>query len=317
MLSARKQSDLTLFAPELVHEQWTKTYYRSVSTINAERRRPPQEEARTPVRRIGTRKRVLKNANQKYRAAVLLSTRLATLISECGEEECSDRMDNLKSLDELWEAGKKTAIVEVVQEQRHIQAAAAILAEETSTPAIETVEDTANTHTEATEDVQQPDEDLQLLLEESKESQKTVIGLKRRRLATGPTPFSKLNTIDRNKKLLMCFVTASDADAALTVTLLTETSVEANPDNVDTLCLEENMDINSLRRYFDDDGWLCVQQIFRKKEDQPNWRCDECTEDLMLHDSICCDACLHWFHLPCLGMKTAPRVQKWFCQPCK
>ena len=119
-------------------------------------------------RRIGTLKRVLKNANQKYRAAVLLSTRLATLISECGEEECSDRMDNLKSLVELWEAGKKTAIVEVVQEQWHIQAAAAaILAEEPSTPAIETVEDTANTHTEATEDVQQPDEDLQLLLEES------------------------------------------------------------------------------------------------------------------------------------------------------
>ena len=66
-------------------------------------------------------------------------------------------MDKLKSFVELWEAGKKTAIVEVVQEQRHIQAAAAILAEKTSTPAIETVEDTANMHTEATEDVQQPD----------------------------------------------------------------------------------------------------------------------------------------------------------------
>ena len=124
-------------------------------------------------------------------------------------------------------------------------------------------------------------------------------------------------TIGRNKKLLMRFVTASDADAALTGTLLTETSVEANPDNVDTLCLEENVDINSLRRYFDDDGWLCVQQVFRKKEDQPNWRCDECTEDMMLHDSICCDACLHWFYLPCLGIKTAPRVQKWFREPCK
>ena len=98
-----------------------KTYYRSVLTINAERRRPPQEEARKPVRtlvrRIGTPKRVLKDANKKYRAAVLLSTRLATFISECGEEECSDRLDNLKSLVELWEAGKKTKIVEVVQEQ--------------------------------------------------------------------------------------------------------------------------------------------------------------------------------------------------------
>ena len=46
-------------------------------------------------------------------------------------------MDNLKSLVELWEAGKKTTIVEVVQEQRHIQAAAAILEEETSKPAIQ------------------------------------------------------------------------------------------------------------------------------------------------------------------------------------
>ena len=103
------------------------------------KKKPEHQSEHWSVRRIGTPKRVLKNANQKYRKAVLLSTRLATLISECGEEECSDRMDNLKSLVELWEAGKKTAIVEVVQEQRHIQAAAAILAEETSTPAIETV----------------------------------------------------------------------------------------------------------------------------------------------------------------------------------
>ena len=80
----------------------TKTYYRSVLTINAERRCPPQEQTRTPVR-----------------TAVLLSTRIASLISECGEEECSDRMDNLKSLVELWEAGNKTTIVEVVEEQRH------------------------------------------------------------------------------------------------------------------------------------------------------------------------------------------------------
>ena len=84
----------------------------------------------------------------------------------------------------------------------------------------------------------------------------------------------------------MCFNTASDADAAIKGTILTEISVKANPDNVDTLCLEENVDINSLRRYFDDDGGLCVQQVFRKKEDKPNWRCNECTEDLMLHDSI-------------------------------
>ena len=85
------------------------------------KKKPEHQSEHWSVRRIGT------------------SKRLATLISECGEEECSDRMDNLKSLVELWEAGKKTAIVEVVQEQRHIQAAAAILAEETSTPAIETV----------------------------------------------------------------------------------------------------------------------------------------------------------------------------------
>ena len=127
-LSARKQSDLSLFAPELVHERYTKAYYRRVLAINAERRHLPQEEARTPVRRIRIPKKVLKNANQKYRAAVLLSTRLATLIYLNVAKKNAVTEWNLKSLVELWTAGKKTAIVEVVQEQRHIQAAAAILA---------------------------------------------------------------------------------------------------------------------------------------------------------------------------------------------
>ena len=61
----------------------------------------------------------------------------------------------------------------------------------------------------------------------------------------------------------MCFITASDADAAITGTILTGTSVEANLDNVDTLCLEENVYINSLRRFFDDDG--CSKSSGRKK----------------------------------------------------
>ena len=57
-----------------------------------------------------------------------------------------------------------------------------------------------------------------------------------------------------------------------------------------------------------------LQQVLQKKMENPQWKCEVCTRDLMLHDSISCDACLLWSHLPCLELNKAPRTKFWYCK---
>ena len=107
--------------------------------------------------------------------------------------------------------------------------------------------------------------------------------------------------------LLECLVSIEDADSALKGQLLGESSVETISEKISTAVLEDAVDMSTLRRYFDGDAWLCVQQVLTEKEGRPCWICDVCEDDLALHDSICCDACLHWSHLKCLGKCRAPK----------
>ena len=84
MLSASKHSDLSLFAPELVLKRLTKTYYRSVLTINCRKEtstsRTSQNTSQNTIQTYrNTEESTEECKYQKYRAAVLLTTRLATV----------------------------------------------------------------------------------------------------------------------------------------------------------------------------------------------------------------------------------------------
>ena len=151
-----------------------------------------------------------------------------------------------------------------------------------------------------------------------KGKQLTAIGLKRKRATTKePVRFEEKTTTEKHRMLLECLVSIDDADSALKGQLLSESSVETIPEKISTAVLEDPVDMSTLRRYFDGDAWLCVQQVLTEKEGRPCWICDVCEDDLALHDSICCDACLHWSHLKCLGKCRAPKSTYWYCSACK
>ena len=65
--------------------------------------------------------------------------------------------------------------------------------------------------------------------------------------------------------LLECLVSIEDADSALKGQLLGESSVEIISEKISTAVLEDAVDMSTLRRYFDGDAWLCVQQVFNRE----------------------------------------------------
>ena len=116
--------------------------------------------------------------------------------------------------------------------------------------------------------------------------------------------------------LLTCFVSKDDADLALRGVILEENSVEQNVNKVSNLCLEDDVDMELIHNYFSEEAWFAVNHVLEQKKDVPNWLCNLCELDLGLHSAVCCDACLQWFHLTCLGMDRAPETENWFCQDC-
>ena len=97
---------------------------------------------------------------------------------------------------------------------------------------------------------------------------------------------------------------------------LSEDSMEQIPAAISTACLDENISIQKIRRYFDNDGWAAVEHVYEALKSAPEWLCELCKQDLYSMESVACDCCLEWVHLKCIGKRTRPKTKFWFCRDC-
>ena len=95
--------------------------------------------------------------------------------------------------------------------------------------------------------------------------------------------------------------------------------VELNPEKLSCTCVDKNVNLFRIRKYFTDASWSRVLKAVEVKK--MKYYCQVCEQDLEQEEkgllSICCDGCLQWLHLPCAGLKVAPKQKEWFCQLCK
>lgn len=144
----------------------------------------------------------------------------------------------------------------------------------------------------------------------------TVIGLPRKRKRTGSAqPFAALTVREKKLMLLTWFTGPQKAAEAMVGNVLDEDCVEQRPECIPSGIRDENIDINLVRHIFTDDAWEAVQMAILVKKQQ-DWKCNECDSDLDSHDSIFCDWCLCWSHVPCVGLKQIPKAKLWKCQRC-
>ena len=105
-------------------------------------------------------------------------------------------------------------------------------------------------------------------------------------------------------------------DAMRNNILIEEEDVEVRPECVPMKCLDENVSMSTVRRYFTNDAWVLVESVMATMSKKQVWLCSSCSEELGTSESIVCESCLEWNHLRCVGVKKPPKKKEWFCRGC-
>lgn len=117
--------------------------------------------------------------------------------------------------------------------------------------------------------------------------------------------------------ILRWLVDAHVADAAISGVLIGEEEVEVRPDRVPSSCLDENVCMESCRKYFTKDAWIAVENVVCAIRSNPVWNCITCNKQIHSEEqSIACDSCLLWYHFSCATLKQTPKSHIWFCKSC-
>ena len=98
--------------------------------------------------------------------------------------------------------------------------------------------------------------------------------------------------------------------------IINEEDVETQPEKVPASILNENVFLNSCRKYFTDDAWAYVEQLIICLQKNPVYYCGHCTNpiDDSTENSVKCSSCLIWFHYKCVTKVT--KAKHWFCTSC-
>ena len=98
--------------------------------------------------------------------------------------------------------------------------------------------------------------------------------------------------------------------------LAEEHQVEVRPERVPMKCLDDNVSLNNIRSYFTIDALKAVENVLSILRARGMWYCFSCSNNLDAAESLCCDSCLDWHHLNCVGPKQPPKKRVWFCRNC-
>ncbi|XP_038062975.1 uncharacterized protein LOC119733644 [Patiria miniata] len=132
-----------------------------------------------------------------------------------------------------------------------------------------------------------------------------------------PVPFLLKSANDKQRIILKWFVVTKVAEEAISRgRIIQENEVESIPEKVPMECLDENVAINTVRKFFSYDAWILVTQVLKVLKTKGVWLCSTCNDELAKSTSVCCEACLSWFHIKCIGLNDPPKKKNWFCRGC-
>lgn len=124
----------------------------------------------------------------------------------------------------------------------------------------------------------------------------TVVGLPKSKRCKGNSnkllPFSKLPPVEKFRIILECLTSQMAATETLSgKRLLNDKDVQTNIHLIrDTIRDTSKVDVHRVHKYFNNDGWLAVLGVLKKKQDR-EWFCKVCEKVMSdeVQDSIACD----------------------------
>ena len=98
--------------------------------------------------------------------------------------------------------------------------------------------------------------------------------------------------------ILSWFVDSSVAAGAIDGKIIEEDEVEVRPEKITVSCLDENVCLDSTRKYYSQDAWLAVEDVVEALRGNPVNYCGRCTCPIKdeTQSFIVCDGYLCWFH---------------------
>ena len=123
--------------------------------------------------------------------------------------------------------------------------------------------------------------------------------------------FHQKDIQSRQRQILQWFLNDSvSEDVFHGRQLIGEEEIEQDPEAVGCSVRDNHVDLNIMRRFFDEDAWCAVNHVYQQCQSVA-WRCTTCSGILEDDGSICCDGCLSWIHMKCTKLKKMQR--SWFC----
>ena len=113
--------------------------------------------------------------------------------------------------------------------------------------------------------------------------------------------------------MLNWFVGKFALDSALKGNLLQEKDIKSLK-NMSSSCLDDNVDLYRLKKYFTPEAWNTLLRRVQEKL-KCEWLCSICYSTLD-EEQIACDSCLSWCHFRCVGLSHSPKAKQWFCNTC-
>ena len=115
--------------------------------------------------------------------------------------------------------------------------------------------------------------------------------------------------------MLKWLVEARAAESVLKGKLIEEEDIETRPERVSASCLDENVCIRNILKYFTNDGWKALLHLVKAVKNETVWYCGRCTNVINDEEenSVVCESCLVWFHFSCTGLRKALKASKSFC----
>ena len=100
--------------------------------------------------------------------------------------------------------------------------------------------------------------------------------------------------------------------------LVEEEDVEMKPERISASCLDENVCIPSIQKYFSEDAWAALTQVLEVVRKNAVWYYGTCSKVINddTENSVVCDSCLSWFHFNCVALRKRPKSKQWFCLYC-
>lgn len=130
-----------------------------------------------------------------------------------------------------------------------------------------------------------------------------------------PEVFSKQPVLEQYKKILNWIVGEEVTNRVLfnkyRILLSDVNGCELLPYEV----IDENINLEAVKKFFSDDAWKAVINLYENTKKKVIWKCRKCSEELGNLPSVGCESCLGWFHRKCTTIRREPKI--FICSFCK